>query len=163
MLHVVLMMLLTLSSSDLLRYDGGSLGLTKYKDESTGESIQFFGLDDPALQVGKQAGVFAFVMGLIFLCLLAVNNFVVQIPFSEVIVTVLGAVIQLCLLAVYVSKDNGICEVEGCSWGNGATWLLMSQIMMLSASIGSLYTSRISFSDTVEKVRTSKETKIGVL
>ncbi len=157
-------MLLTLSSSDLLRYDGGSLGLTKYKDEGTGENVKFFGVDDPALQVGKEAGVFAFVVGLVFLCLLAVNDFIVQIPFSEVIVTVLGSVIQLCLLAIYVAKDNGICEIEGCSWGSGATWLLMSQIMTMSASIGSLYTSRISLSDVDKKVR-SKEMKIdfGVL
>jgi len=133
--------ILTLSSSDLLRYDGGALGLTNYKDGSTGESTTFLGLEDPALEAGRNAAVYAFVIGLVYLCMLTIHNFVSRIPYSDIILSIIGSVIQLCLLVVYVAKDNAICDVEGCSWGSGATWLLMSEIMMLSASIGSIYTT----------------------
>jgi hypothetical protein len=135
------MILLTLSSSDLLRYDGGALGLMKYKDGSTGESTIFFGLEDPALEAARNAAVSAFVVGILYLFVLAMHNCVSRIPGGDILLSILGAVIQLCLLAVYVAKDNGICEVEGCSWGRGATWLIMSQIIMISASIGSICTS----------------------
>ena len=155
------MILLTLSSVDLLRYDGGSLGLTKYKNESTGKRTEFFGLEDPALEAGRKAGVFAFVVGLVFLGVLTMNNFVARIPYSDFFVTIFGAAVQLCLLAIYVAKDNGICEMEGCSWGRGATWLLMAQIMMLSASIGALYTGRISLTDPDNKIRSKERSWIS--
>lgn len=148
----VLMNLLTLSSSDLLRYNGGSIGLTKYKDGSTGQSIAFSDMDDQALEVARNAGVYAFISAFLFLCLLTVHKFVARVPCSDILLTLLGAVIQLCLLSVYIAKDNSICELELCSWGTGATWLLLSQILMLSASIGSLYTSsRLPFFGGNEK------------
>ena len=153
------MNLLTISSIDLLRYDGGALGLTKYTNGNTGESAQFFESEDPSLEAGRKAGVFAFVMGLLFLCMLTIHNFFAPIPSSDILLTVLGAVIQLCLLVIYIAKDNGICEIEGCTWGNGATWLSMSQILMLSASTGSIYTSGLSSVGGCNKVR-RKEIKL---
>ena len=140
------MNLFTLSSCDLLRYDGGSLGLTKYEDGSmggAGEITSFLGLiEDPALEAGRKAATAAFVLGLIFLPMLTIHNFgAFSIPYNDILLSLIGAGIQLCLLVVYTAKDNGICEVEDCSWGSGATWLLMSEMMLLAASAGSLYTS----------------------
>jgi len=137
----VIMNLMTISSSDLFRYDGGALGLTKYKDESTGERITFLTLEDPALEAGRNAAVYAFIVGLLYISMSTIHHFVARIPYCDILLSILGAVIQLCFLVVYVAKDNGICEVEGCSWGSGATWLFMSEILMLSASVGSLYAS----------------------
>jgi hypothetical protein len=149
------MNLMTISSSDLFRYDGGTLGLTKYKDESTGDRIAFLTLEDPALEAGRNAAVYAFIVGLIYLPVLTIHHFVARIPYCDVLLSILGAVIQMCLLVVYVAKDNGICEVEGCSWGSGATWLLISEILMLSASIGSLYASEHLWIENKVSIRTN--------
>jgi hypothetical protein len=138
------MNLLTISSVDLLRYDGGALGLSKYTGGSTGESTAFLTWEDPALEAGRKAAVSALIIGLLYLPMLTIHHFVARIPYCDILLSILGAAIQVCLLVVYVAKDNGICEVEGCSWGSGATWLLMSEILMLSATIGSLYTSENS-------------------
>ena len=133
----------------------------KYTDANTGQTNDFLGLEDPALEAARIAGVSAFIIGLVYLCMLSIHYFVTRIQYSDILLGILGAVIQLCLLVVYIAKDNGICEIEGCSWGSGATWLLISEIMMLSASIGSIYTSENLFIRNkvlgrVCKVRTSK-------
>ena len=129
----------TLSSSDLIRYDGGSLGLANYK-VGTGESTEFLGLEDPALEAGRNAASFAAIVGLLYLLILAFHSFV-GTPYSDFLIIILGTVIQLSLLVVYVAKENGICELIECSWGSGVIWLYMSEIIIFSSSIGALLTS----------------------
>ena len=141
-----------MSSSDLIRYGGGSLGLMNFENESTEGRTAFIEVDDPALELGRKAGVYAFLLDIIFLSMLAIHNYVSRFPYDDVLLTIFGAGIQMCLLVVYSAKDNGVCEVEGCSWGSGATWLFLTEIMMLSASIGTFYTS--------EKSGTMNQTKI---
>ena len=130
-----------ISSCDLLRYDDGSVGLLKYADETTGECTSFVSLDDPALMVARSASMAAFILGSCFLPIVVIHNFVRQIPGKNAISIMFGTAIQLCLIVIYGAKENGICEVEGCEWGRGATWHFLSQVLHLVAFGGSLYDS----------------------
>ena len=130
----------TLSTCDLLRYEGSSLGLTKYKDEG-GDCTTFVDLEDHALGVATNAAKTALVLGLLFLPVIIIHNFIHKIPYNDIVLSMIGGVIQFCLLMVYTAKNNAICEVESCSWGHGGTWLVLSELMFLSASIGAIYTS----------------------
>mmetsp|Transcript_14654 Transcript_14654/g.34061 ORF Transcript_14654/g.34061 Transcript_14654/m.34061 type:complete len:182 (-) Transcript_14654:99-644(-) len=136
----VLMSFFTLSSSDLIRYDRGSFGLTKYRDERTGGSIAFLESEDPGLEAGRKAALFAAKLGLFYLLVLSYNIFEGN-AFSNFLLIVLGTVIQLSLAVVYIAKENGICELVECSWGSGVIWLYMSEIIMFVSSIGALFTS----------------------
>jgi len=129
-----------MSSCDLLRYGAGSLGVMNYIDERTGECTPFLDLEDKSLKAARTASVVAFAMGLSLLGLAVVNKFFGAIQHNNLLISVGGVVVQLCLLMVYTAMSNGVCEVEGCSWGSAAAWLIISQLAYLTASVGMLYT-----------------------
>ena len=130
-----------ISSCDLLRYDDEStLGFLKYTDEETGRCTSFEILEDETLKFARTAAIAALCLGCTFLSLIAVNSVDVKVPGTYMFHTLVGTCLQFSLLMVYAAKNNGICEVEGCTWGSAATWLAISQLLYLFAIIGAIYT-----------------------
>jgi hypothetical protein len=135
--------LAVISSCDLLRYEGGSIGIFRYADEMTGECTNFVSLDDQPLMAARSASMAAFILGSCFTTLSLIHNFVWKVPEKDILSSLLGTAIQLCLIVVYGAKENGVCEVEGCYWGRGAIWHVLSQILYLASFGGTLYTSNL--------------------
>jgi hypothetical protein len=134
--------IVVLRSCDLLRFGVSSLGLLSYADERRGGTCVAYGnLDDQSLQVAQQASSVALALGCLFLVSTIVHSFFQPIPGKDVLMTLLGASIQLAMILVYSSNDNGICDAETCDWGYGVVWQIVSQILYLTAASASLYIS----------------------
>ncbi|KAL3919765.1 MAG: hypothetical protein SGILL_003590 [Bacillariaceae sp.] len=129
-----------LTSCDLLRYDEGSLGLKNYADEQTGDCTAFVELEDQALRTAQSASFGAFALGVVFLAISAAHELWVPIPFKNAILSACAMMIELSLMIVYTAKENGICEMQSCTWGSAVTYLTVTQIAFAAASIGSAYT-----------------------
>jgi hypothetical protein len=130
-----------------------------YADEKTGECTSFVTVDDRSLIAARNASVIAFVLGLGFLSLAATHNFLYKIPGKDIILTLAGLGVQFYLFLVYTAKNNGICEIEGCTWGRAATWLFLSQLVYLAASLGSLLTSETVWTQEFVNFSMSQNTK----
>jgi hypothetical protein len=139
---IVLSNCVLLSSCDLLRYGEGSLGLRSYADEETGECTAFTTLEDQSLKIAQSASYLALAAGVVFLALSTVHSFLKRIPAIDILLGVCAMFLELCLLEVYTAQDNGICEIEGCSWGTAAIWLATAQLAFIAASVGSFQSSK---------------------
>lgn len=133
--------IVVLRSCDLLRFGVSSLGLMSYADERRGSCATYTSLDDPALQLSQTVSSTALALGSAFLAVTCIHAMVHPVPGKDIVLSLLGASVQLAMLMVYSAKNNGICDVEGCDWGYGAVWNMVSQILYLAASAGSLYVS----------------------
>jgi len=132
--------MIVMTSCDLLQYDEGSLGVMNYIDEKTGECSPFLALEDQSLKAAGTASLTAFAVGISLLALIVINNFFWPVPYNTTLISLCGVGVQLCLLMVYTAMNNSICELEGCSWGSATVWLIITQLVYLTASVGSLYT-----------------------
>jgi hypothetical protein len=131
--------LMVMHSCDLLRYDEGSFGLINYVDERTGECTKFDNIEDQSLKTARTASIAALALGSLFICLASIHAFLYQFPWKDIMLSMTVMCVQLCLVVVYTARDNGLCEVEGCSWGSAIIWLVFSQIAYLGALVGSFY------------------------
>lgn len=141
-LLAVLSNVILLSSCDLLRYEGGSLGLRTYAHEETGECTLFVTLEDQALKAAQSASYVALAAGMVFLAIAAFHTFIQSIPGKDPLLSTCVMLLELCLLDVYSAQNNGICEVEGCIWGNAIVWLAIAQLAFVAASVGSWYSNK---------------------
>ncbi|KAG7348404.1 hypothetical protein IV203_017109 [Nitzschia inconspicua] len=132
-----------LSSCDLLRYEEGSVGLRSYANEETGECTIFFKIEDASLKTAQSASFIALVVGIGFLAMTSIHNFVKPIPAKDVVLCACMMFLELCLLEVYTAQNNGICEVERCSWGTATIWLASTQLAFAAASLWSWYSSKV--------------------
>jgi hypothetical protein len=139
LLHTAITNLMVMHSCDLLRYDEGSLGLMSYVDEISGQCTRFAAIEDQSLRAARTAAIAAFGFGLAFMCLASIHAFLYEFSSKDIMLTMIGMCIQLCLVVVYVAKDNSLCDIEGCSWGSAMIWLVFSQITYLGALVGSFY------------------------
>lgn len=133
---------IVMSSCDLLRYDEGSLGLMRYADEETGACTAFVTLEDQSLKTAQSASLGAFALGVVYFALSSAYEFYIRFPLKNAVLTACAMIIEMCLMAVYSAKNNGICEMQGCTWGAATIYLAVAQIAFIAASIGSIYTSQ---------------------
>jgi hypothetical protein len=131
-----------LCSCDLLRYDEGSLGLRTYFDEETGECITFVTLEDESLKMAQVASFIGLAVGIAMLICSGVHNFLQPIPAQDMLFGVCSMFLEVCLLGVYLAQNNGVCQIEGCSWGTGTLWLVITQLVFVAPTMGSWFASR---------------------
>jgi hypothetical protein len=131
-----------LASCDLLRYDEGSLGLRTYNDEEIGECILFATLEDEALKTAQSASYIALAVGIAILSSAAVHTFLQPIPAHDILFGMCSMFLEVCLLVVYTARSNGVCEIEGCFWGTGTVWLVITQLAFVAPSVGSFFASK---------------------
>lgn len=80
------------------------------------------------------------MMALVFGCILAVfaffNQCLCPLPCTQRILDLCGLGVQVGLSLTWPMIRSDVCdEFGGCSWGNGATALLFSQLFYLAASV----------------------------
>jgi hypothetical protein len=132
-----------LGSCDLLRYEEGSLGLRSYTDEETGECIAFVTLEDEALKTAQFASYIALVVGIVILFGGGtVYTFLQPIPALDMLFGICSMFLEVCLLGVYTAQNNGVCKIEGCSWGTGTIWLVITQLAFIAPSLRSCLASK---------------------
>lgn len=108
--------------------------------------MTFVPLEDTSLKTAQSASYIALAVGIAILTLVSVHTIFEKIPGNNIMVSVFTMLLELCLLEVYTAQNNGVCKVEGCSWGTAVVWLVTSQLAFAAASLGSWNTSKIAAS-----------------
>jgi hypothetical protein len=162
-IRIVISNLFVISSCELLKYEGGSLGLFKYSVDDIDGCIDFTDdVEDEAVKTARLCAVAALGLGSFMLLTSVIHNFFVQVPFNDILVSLLGAATQLFLTLIYTLQKNDLCETFGCSWGNAMSWTGLAHVMYLSGLVGALC-PRLPFQKRAEDIsRRSRKSQLDM-
>lgn len=123
---------------------GGTLGLFSYSIDRDG----FFGkevtdgcvdiegdVSDTALNCARTCAVMALAFGCALLFFGGFRQFFCKLPCTRLVLTISNIGVQIMLALVWVVHANGMCNETKCSWGEGASFLLSTQLLYLGAGI----------------------------
>lgn len=90
---------------------------------------------DWLLNMARVCSMMAFILGCILTTFAFFKQCLCPLPCSQIIMDISGLMLQISLALVWPMIRSQVCETYGCSWGNGATALLLAQIFFFAASI----------------------------
>jgi hypothetical protein len=118
-----------------LKFNGGSLGLFKYKVDGTEDCVDYVQeVDDVAIQSARMGAVLALVLSCSLVTIGVIKQFT-NFPCSEFLIHSLGAAIQICTSLMYMTWKNELCTTFGCEWGAGASYIVVAQGLYLASSV----------------------------
>jgi hypothetical protein len=131
----VIFNLLAATNCEVLKFNGGSLGLFKYKVDGTEDCVDY---EREVHDVAVEAARMGAVLSLLLSCSLVTIGVVKQytnFPCSEFLIHSLGAAIQICTSLMYLTWKNELCTTFGCEWGAGASYIIVAQGLYLASSV----------------------------
>jgi hypothetical protein len=136
---------LLLTSCDLLDLSGGfnkgSLGLFQWNNPSDGKEDECFDfppdeereIEDKALKCAQVCAILALCFGGVLFVFGFFKQCIIPLPCSQRIMDLTSACVQLFLALVYVVWASKACDFYSCSYGDGATYLIVTQFLWLGA------------------------------
>lgn len=85
--------------------------------------------------MARVCSVMALVFGLLLVFFGFFKQCLCKLPCSQLIMDISGTGVQISLALVWPVWRSEPCKTFGCQWGEAATFLLISQICYLGASI----------------------------
>lgn len=139
----IVMNILLITTCEMLTTRIGTLGLFHYSVKADYRDWQ---ATDGCVNIDAEVEDTAFncarvcsIMGLIFGCAIfffgGFKQCICNLPCAGLILTISHLGVQIMLSLVWVVHLNKICEQTYCSWGEGATYLLVTQLLYLGAGI----------------------------
>jgi hypothetical protein len=139
----VIFNLLAATNCEVLKFNGGTLGLFKYKMDGTEDCVDYEkDVDDVAIESARMGAL----SSLLFSCLLVIIGVIKQFtnfPCSEFLIHSLGAAIQTCTCLMYMTWRNDLCTTFGCEWGAGASYIIVAHGLYLASSVAFACTTAI--------------------
>ena len=120
----------------------GSLGLFKVDPPSQGNSTcvtidqaQFkeLGINDAAYKCARVCSVMAFCFGALLFVLIFFKQCIFPLPCSQFLMDISSTMVQVSLALVYVVWMSNACDLYYCEYGQGSTYLILTQIFWLAA------------------------------
>jgi hypothetical protein len=143
--HTVVTNALLIKSCDLLDLSvgadiRGSLGLF-YADppgNTQGECIEISSvedrsIDDKALKCARVCCIMALAFGSILFVFGFFKQCICPLPCTQPLMDLSSSCVQICLALVYVIWLTDACDTYACSYGDGSTYLILTQIFWLVA------------------------------
>jgi hypothetical protein len=134
---------LLLSSCELLELDGslndGSVGLFQWQlpGEQTEcvkiSDIENRAVEDTALKCARVCAVMALAFGGILFVFGFFKQCLFDLPCSQKLMDLSATCVQIMLALVYVVWWTEACDYYYCSYGKGATYLILTQIFWMAA------------------------------
>lgn len=136
---------LLLKSCDLLDLGGlqqevGSLGLyfADFPDQQDASCVKIddqSGVNkDAAFNCARVCAVMAFCFGAILLVFGVFRQYIIPLPCTQLLMDVSGGCVQITLSLVYVIWLTDACNTFYCTFGQGGTYLILTQCFWLGAS-----------------------------
>lgn len=129
--------LLDLSSGNVNR---GSLGLfnANIPGDGSDECVEISeiadsNIDDKALKCARVCSIMALGFGAILLVFGFFKQCICKLPCTQPLMDLSATCVQICLGLVYVIWLSDACDTFYCSYGNGATYLILTQIFWMAA------------------------------
>ena len=91
--------------------------------------------DDWIIKMGRATSMMALCFGVIFLVVGFIHQCCCKFPFAQCLLNISGTCITLSLALVWPMIRSDTCTQYGCTWGGGATALVLSMIFYFAASI----------------------------
>jgi hypothetical protein len=110
--------------------DGGDCQTIDDDDEN-----QLYEYRDAALNCGRVCSILALCFGAVLVLCAIIKQFLCPLPLAQKLIDISGTLVQIMLALVYVAWRTGACQDFGCEWGQGATMLVVTQLLYLAASI----------------------------
>ncbi len=142
-MYTVVTNALLVSSCDLLelRAQGvtqGTLGLFQYRnptldsDECTDVSdIASRNIEDKAFKCARITSLMAFGFGGILLVFGFFKQCIFPLPCTHLLMDLAATGVQICLALVYVIWLSEACDLYQCAYGDGANYLVATQILWM--------------------------------
>ena len=120
----------------------GSLGLFKVDPPAEGDGTcitidqsQFkaLGSNDAAYKCARVCSVMAFCFGGLLFVLIFFKQCIFPLPCSQFLMDISSTMVQVSLALVYVIWMSNACDVYYCQYGQGSTYLILTQIFWLGA------------------------------
>lgn len=142
--HVaVVMNILLITTCEMLKTRIGTLGLFKYSVTSdfgdwtnTGGCVDITSdVSDTAFNCARVCSIMGLIFGAAILFFGTFKQCICNLPCSGLILSISHLGVQIMLSLVWVVHLNQVCDKTSCSWGEGATYLLTTQLLYLGAGI----------------------------
>lgn len=89
---------------------------------------------DTAFNCARVCAVIAFIFGAILLVFGFFKQFLCPLPCTQLLMDICGGSIQFFLVLVYVIWASEACDVYQCTFGDGGTYLVLTQIFWMLAA-----------------------------
>jgi len=124
-------------SCDMLDLRNGSLG--PWRADINGSGCVVWDKSDEAtdwiLNMARVCSMMGLILGCIFTFFAFFKQCLCPLPCGQLIMDISGIGVQISLALVWPMIRSNVCQTLGCSWGGGATALLLAQIFFFAASI----------------------------
>ena len=88
---------------------------------------------DAAFNCARVSAVLAFICGVVLLFFGFFKQCLCPLPCTQPIMDISGGTVQIFLALVYVIWHTGLCDDNYCTYGEGTTYLILTQIFWLTA------------------------------
>jgi len=121
--------------------ESGSLGLFKVDPPVQGngtcvtiDQAKFneLGINDAAYKCARVCSVMAFCFGALLFVLIFFKQCIFPLPCSQFLMDISSTMVQVSLALVYVIWMSNACDEYFCEYGQGSTYLILTQIFWLA-------------------------------